>query len=186
MKTSASAARLRGDLLLLLTALIWGVAFVAQKSGGEALGPLTCNGMRSLICVAGLLTVIPVMDKLGCGRRPQTAAEHRTLWIGGGLCGLAMFAATNLQQFGLTEDDVDDISGFSREIAGVEIGVMLREGPEGGKISLRCSPKYDAAAICARLGGGGHRGAAGASVPEGLDAAKKAILQAIADSGVEL
>ena len=43
-----------------------------------------------------------------------------------------------------------------------------------------------AAAICARLGGGGHRGAAGASVPEGLDAAKKAILQAIADSGVEL
>ena len=86
----------------------------------------------------------------------------------------------------LTEDDVDDISGFSREIAGVEIGVMLREGPEGGKISLRCSPKYDAAAICARLGGGGHRGAAGASVPEGLDAAKKAILQAIADSGVEL
>ena len=81
---------------------------------------------------------------------------------------------------------MDDISGFSREIAGVEIGVMLREGPEGGKISLRCSPKYDAAAICARLGGGGHRGAAGASVPEGLDAAKKAILQAIADSGVEL
>ena len=61
-----------------------------------------------------------------------------------------------------------------------------RGGPEGGKISLRCSPKYDAAAICARLGGGGHRGAAGASVPEGLDAAKKAILQAIADSGVEL
>ena len=43
-----------------------------------------------------------------------------------------------------------------------------------------------AQAICARLGGGGHRGAAGASVPEGLDAAKKAILQAIADSGVEL
>ena len=91
-----------------------------------------------------------------------------------------------LVELGLTEDDVDDISGFSREIAGVEIGVMLREGPEGGKISLRCSPKYDAAAICARLGGGGHRGAAGASVPEGLDAAKKAILQAIADSGVEL
>lgn len=111
MKTSASAARLRGDLLLLLTALIWGVAFVAQKSGGEALGPLTCNGMRSLICVAGLLTVIPVMDKLGYGRRPQTAAERRTLWIGGGLCGLAMFAATNLQQFGLSDPAVSEGKG---------------------------------------------------------------------------
>ena len=98
MKTSASAARLRGDLLLLLTALIWGVAFVAQKSGGEALGPLTCNGMRSLICVAGLLTVIPVMDKLGYGRRPQTAAERRTLWIGGGLCGAGEFLFAPLRE----------------------------------------------------------------------------------------
>ena len=35
------------------------------------------------------------------------------------------------EALGLTEDDVDDISGFSREIAGVEIGVMLREGPDG-------------------------------------------------------
>ena len=108
------------------------------------------------------------------------------LRLAGGAVAVNTLPNVLLVELGLTEDDVDDISGFSREIAGVEIGVMLREGPDGGKISLRCSPKYDAAAICARLGGGGHRGAAGASVPEGLDAAKKAILQAIADSGVEL
>ena len=57
---------------------------------------------------------------------------------------------------------------------------------KGYKLSVRTDGIIDASAICARLGGGGHRGAAGASVPEGLDAAKKAILQAIADSGVEL
>jgi len=123
-------------------------------------------------------------------RLPRLQLEARLTeemeFYAGGAVAVNTLPNVLLVELGLTEDDVDDISGFSREIAGVEIGVMLREGPEGGKISLRCSPKYDAAAICARLGGGGHRGAAGASVPEGLDAAKKAILQAIADSGVEL
>ena len=123
-------------------------------------------------------------------RLPRLQLEARLTeemeFYAGGAVAVNTLPNALLVELGLTEDDVDDISGFSREIAGVEIGVMLREGPDGGKISLRCSPKYDAAAICARLGGGGHRGAAGASVPEGLDAAKKAILQAIADSGVEL
>ena len=123
-------------------------------------------------------------------RLPRLQLEARLTeemeFYAGGAVAVNTLPNVLLVELGLTEDDVDDISGFSREIAGVEIGVMLREGPDGGKISLRCSPKYDAAAICARLGGGGHRGAAGASVPEGLDAAKKAILQAIADSGVEL
>ena len=123
-------------------------------------------------------------------RLPRLQLEARLTekmeFYAGGAVAVNTLPNVLLVELGLTEDDGDDISGFSREIAGVEIGVMLREGPDGGKISLRCSPKYDAAAICARLGGGGHRGAAGASVPEGLDAAKKAILQAIADSGVEL
>ena len=112
-------------------------------------------------------------------RLPRLQLEARLTekmeFYAGGAVAVNTLPNALLVELGLTEDDVDDISGFSREIAGVEIGVMLREGPDGGKISLRCSPKYDAAAICARLGGGGHRGAAGASVPEGLDAAKKAI-----------
>ena len=51
---------------------------------------------------------------------------------------------------------------------------------------LFLSPPHNAPRLYGFHSGGGHRGAAGASVPEGLDAAKKAILQAIADSGVEL
>ena len=123
-------------------------------------------------------------------RLPRLQLEARLTeemeFYAGGAVAVNTLPNVLLVELGLTEDDVDDISGVSREISGVEIGGMLREGPEGGKISLRCSPKYDAAAICARQGGGGHRGAAGASVPEGLEAAKTAILQAIADSGVEL
>ncbi len=98
-----SARTLRGNLLLLLTSLIWGVAFVAQKSGGEGLGALTIIGLRSLIGSAGLMLVIPLLDKLGLSRKSDTPAQRKTLWIGGILCGLAMFAATNLQQFGLRE-----------------------------------------------------------------------------------
>ncbi len=98
-----SARTLRGNLLLLLTSLIWGVAFVAQKSGGEGLGALTIIGLRSLIGSAGLMLVIPLLDKMGLSRKSDSPAQRKTLWLGGILCGLAMFAATNLQQFGLRD-----------------------------------------------------------------------------------
>lgn len=98
-----SARTLRGNLLLLLTALIWGVAFVAQKSGGEGLGAFTIIGLRSLIGSIGLAMVIPLLDKLGLSRKSDTPEQRKTLWTGGLLCGLAMFAATNLQQFGLRD-----------------------------------------------------------------------------------
>lgn len=89
-------------------------------------------------------------------------------------------------ELGLTEDDIDDISGFGREIAGVEIAVMLRQVGERGKISVRTSPNYNASAICARLGGGGHKAAAGASVDGGIEGAKEAVLDAIRAEGVKL
>lgn len=90
------------------------------------------------------------------------------------------------QELGIAEDDIDDISGFAREIEGVRIGVMLREVSEGGKISVRTAPEYDASAICAVLGGGGHRAAAGATVSGGISEAKAAILRAIEANGVKL
>lgn len=86
------------------------------------------------------------------------------------------------QRLDITEDDIDDISGFPREIEGVKIGVMLRQ-VEGnrGKISVRTAPGIDASAICARLGGGGHVAAAGATVAGSMENAKSAILNAISD-----
>ncbi len=93
--------RMRGNLLLLLTAFIWGVAFVAQKEGGATVGSLTFNGVRSLLGGGLLLTLLPLLDRIGLSRRPQTAEERKSLWLGGVLCGLALFTATNLQQLGL-------------------------------------------------------------------------------------
>ncbi len=87
---------------------------------------------------------------------------------------------------GITEDDIDDISGFAREIEGVQIAAMIRQEGECAKLSVRTSPSYDASAICARLGGGGHKAAAGASVEGTLQQAKEAVLSAIAEIGVRL
>lgn len=105
----------------------------------------------------------------------QTAEFYRN-----GLIGLCKIPLDVQNDLGITEDDIDDISGFARQIEGVEIGVMLREVEGGsGKISVRTSPSYDAASICARLGGGGHAAAAGATVPGGIAGAKEKILKAI-------
>lgn len=91
----------RGNLLLILTAFIWGVAFVAQKEGGTAVGDFTFNGVR-FVLGGGLLTVcLPLLDKLGLTRRPDTTASKKAMWLGGVLCGVALWAASNLQQLGL-------------------------------------------------------------------------------------
>ena len=101
MGVKGISARMRGNLLLLLTAFIWGVAFVAQKEGGAQMGSLTFNGVRSLLGGGLLLVLLPLLDRVGLSRRPSTADEKRSVWLGGVLCGLALFAATNLQQIGL-------------------------------------------------------------------------------------
>lgn len=110
---------------------------------------------------------------------------HTEFYAGGKVAVSAIPEALKLE-LGLTEDDIDDISGFGREIAGVQIGVMLREVGSQGKISVRTSPAYNASTICAHCGGGGHKAAAGATVDGGLSGAKTAVLQAIAAEGVAL
>ena len=84
------------------------------------------------------------------------------------------------EALGLTEDDTDNISGFPRTIEGVKIAATIRqEGESKVKISVRAVPGCDAAAICAKFGGGGHKGAAGASmemsIADAVEAFKKAI-----------
>ena len=84
------------------------------------------------------------------------------------------------QEMGLTEDDMENISGFLRAIEGVLIGAMLRENADGTlKLSVRCQQIYDAGGICAKLGGGGHRGAAGATLHIPAEEAVQAVYAAM-------
>ena len=89
------------------------------------------------------------------------------------ICPLPKAVEENL---GLTEDDMDNISGFPRTIDGVKIAATIRqEGENKVKISVRAVPGCDASAICARFGGGGHKGAAGASAEMSMADAVEAI-----------
>ena len=87
------------------------------------------------------------------------------------------------EELGLTEDDLENISGFPRSIEGVKIAATIREDGENRvKISVRAVPGYDAGEICQKFGGGGHKGAAGASMRCSMDeavAAIKAVLSSI-------
>ena len=76
------------------------------------------------------------------------------------------------RQLGVTEDDMESISGFSRSIEGVRMAATLREQDDGRiKVSVRALPGYDAAKLCVKFGGGGHKGAAGATLDTTLEAA---------------
>ena len=95
--------KLKNGLLLLLTAGIWGVAFVAQSVGMDYVEPFTFNTVRSLI---GGLVLIPVIllfgEKKDAGKAAEvTRKERRTLLLGGVCCGTALCLASNFQQFGV-------------------------------------------------------------------------------------
>lgn len=84
------------------------------------------------------------------------------------------------QEIGVTEDDMENISGLPRSIAGVKIAATLRETTDGKvKVSVRAVPGWDASAVCAQFGGGGHKGAAGANLELPLEEAAQAITAAM-------
>lgn len=88
--------------MLMLTALIWGVAFVAQSVGNEYVGPFTFNAVRSLLGGAVLLPMIPLLGRLSGNRREEAApADRKNLWLGGALCGIILGLASSLQQWAL-------------------------------------------------------------------------------------
>ena len=81
---------------------------------------------------------------------------------------------------GVTEDDMENISSFPRNIGGVQMAATIRETKDGGvKLSVRSVPGMDAAAVTAKFGGGGHKAAAGASMAMSIDEATKAVKQAM-------
>ncbi len=94
--------QIRNSILLVLTAFIWGIAFVAQSEGGNAVGPFTFNGIRSLIGSIVLLPVVALLDRMKLtSKKPVTKAEKKTLLIGGLSCGVLLFLASSAQQLGI-------------------------------------------------------------------------------------
>ncbi|WP_331477509.1 DMT family transporter [Mediterraneibacter agrestimuris] len=98
--------QLRNSFLLLLTAAIWGVAFVAQSVGMDYVGPFTFNMIRSVIGGIVLIPCIFLLDKISPKEKKELSAkeqkkERKTLLTGGICCGILLAFATNFQQIGI-------------------------------------------------------------------------------------
>lgn len=121
----------KANILLLITAIIWGSAFVAQKAGA-VLEPFTYNGLRSLIAFVALIPVIKFFSGRdnsssnsetgnslsselttdGSKRQNENQGEKKTLIIGGIACGTVLAIAANLQQFGIYFETDAGKAGF--------------------------------------------------------------------------
>ena len=126
----------RNSLLLLLTATIWGIAFVAQSVSMDYIGGFTFNSIRSLIGSLTLLPVILLLSKPKSAEeknRSQTSSSQKTLITGGICCGILLCLASNFQQFGIKYTTVGK-AGFITAcyiIIVPVIGIFLRK---------KCSP----------------------------------------------
>lgn len=99
--------QMKSNAMLLLTAFIWGCAFVAQSVGMDYVGPFTFNSVRSFIGSLVLVPVIFLMDSLkrkeGMSEEEVRASrgDTKTLITGGICCGVVLGVASSLQQFGI-------------------------------------------------------------------------------------
>lgn len=87
-------------LLLLLTAMIWGAAFVAQSVGADNVGAFTFLASRSWLAGVALLPLVAVMRRRAAGSSGSTG-DGKTLVAGGLLCGFFLFIASAAQQIGI-------------------------------------------------------------------------------------
>lgn len=93
-----------GNIILLITAIIWGTSFVAQSAGMDYIGPFTFNSIRTLLGGIVLIPVIIVMRITSKGNKTDKATQRkidkRSL-IGGVFCGIALCIASSFQQVGM-------------------------------------------------------------------------------------
>ncbi len=113
---------IKSDLLLLLTAAIWGFAFVAQRAGMKYVGPFTFNGVRFAL---GSLILIPLL----LIRKPPVRTAKQGLALPGFLAGTAIFLGASLQQVGL----IYTTAGKAGFITGLYVIIVPILGLIGGK-----------------------------------------------------
>ena len=118
-------------------------------------------------------------NTLGRLRMQGWIVDHMRM-LEGGKMAVCAIPRTVEEELGVTQDDMDNISSFPRTVAGVCVAATLRESAEGDtKLSVRAVPGYDAARVTEKFGGGGHKGAAGASLKMPLEEAALAVEKAM-------
>ena len=99
MSTGGVALRLRGNILLLITAFIWGTTFVAQQTGMDKIGPFTYAAARYFLGTISLLILWLAVS--GRRKRAKEIGTYHSGWMAGIGGGLLLFIASSLQQVGI-------------------------------------------------------------------------------------
>ena len=111
--------QIRATLLLLLTAVIWGLAFVAQEVGAEYLGTFSFNGIRFLLGAASLVPVILLFE-----REHMNRSAWKKLLGGSCVAGTVLFLASALQQYGVQLGTPAGKAGFITGLYTVIVPVL--------------------------------------------------------------
>lgn len=104
--------KMKGNILLLITAVVWGISFVAQSSGMDYVEPNTFIGIRTLLGGIVLLPVIAVTDAGKKKNGTYQKINWKKLLLYGSICGLCLWAASTLQTYGLAAGISAGESGF--------------------------------------------------------------------------
>jgi len=94
--------KLKGNIILILTSVIWGISFVSQSVGVETLSPFAFNGIRSVLGGISLLPVIFFIDRAKKKNGTFVSQKHNKSFLKAGiLCGLALGMASGIQTYAL-------------------------------------------------------------------------------------
>ena len=124
--------KLEGSLALVTATVIWGFAFIAQSVGMDLIGPFTFQMIRCLLAVLVLIPLAFLLDIKKCSFSQSVEKwKNPALWKAGIICGLALFAASSLQQIGLVYTDAGK-AGFITAMYIVMVpvlGLFLKRRP---------------------------------------------------------
>ena len=112
-------------------------------------------------------------------RLEQELLSTLTYYYGGRVSVMHLTQAM-LRDAGASPSDADALSYLTRQVIGVDVGLLFKETPEGGqKVSVRSNEACDSSQLCQRFGGGGHRFASGCSFDTDFVSARDAMLRVI-------
>ena len=140
MKTQTS---LKGVVLLLLTALIWGTSFVAQSEGMESVDAFTFQGIRTLL---GSLVLVPVIllksraerKSLDAAGKKARNSQNKKTWIYGSILGVALCIATNFQQYAFYHSTAGKIAFITAHVLCSHRGTFLQKKNSTFNMDLHC------------------------------------------------
>lgn len=93
---------LKGSLILITAAFIWGMAFVAQSSAADTVPPFIINALRSFIAAIVLYLFSLIINfKETVQFFPKEKPQRKQFYLGGLICGVCLTVSVNLQQFGI-------------------------------------------------------------------------------------